>query len=205
MAAHEIRNPIGVIRGAVELVNERSGDRLSTRDREALGDVLGEVERLRRLTQDFLDLAREPALVTVPTDLAEIASDAARGLARTYPGVAVEVSVSSLPLEGDPARLRQVMTNLLVNAAEAGAHHIELRGVAVAGEACLEVHDDGPGISQAVRERLFEPFATGRADGTGLGLSISRRIVERHGGALALLPDQTSGAKFEIRLPLKGE
>lgn len=202
MVAHEIRNPLGVIRGAVELVTARGGAALPARDREALGDVLGEVERLRRITEDFLDLAREPRLVSGPVDLAEIAADAARGIAAVHPELAVALEVPALEIHGDAVRLRQVLANLLLNAAQAGARAVSVRGEAVAGDARLEVRDDGPGIDAAVRERLFEVFATGRPDGNGLGLALSRRIVERHGGALRHLAHVSPGAAFELRLPL---
>lgn len=202
MVAHEIRNPVGVIRGAVELVQARGGAALSPRDREALGDVLGEVERLRRITDDFLDLSREPALSLVPTDLAELAAEAARGLVRSHPGLEVRLRVPPLRVEADPGRLRQLLANLLVNAAQAGARAVELRGAAEGQRARLLVEDDGPGVAPALRARLFDPFATGRADGTGLGLAISRRIAERHGGALRLLDGAGPGAAFELTLPL---
>lgn len=202
MVAHEIRNPLGVIRGAVELVAARGGAALPERDREALGDVLGEVERLRRVTEDFLDLAREPRLVSGPVDLAEITADAARGIASAHPAVAVTLDVPVLTIQGDAVRLRQVLANLLLNAAQAGARAVSVRGESVAGSARLEVRDDGPGIAPAVRDRLFEIFATGRRDGNGLGLAISRRIVERHGGELRHLAHVAPGAAFELRLPL---
>ncbi len=202
MVAHEIRNPLGVIRGAVELVQARGGAALPARDREALGDVLGEVERLRRLTEDFLDLAREPRLVTAPVDLAELAAEAARGVSATHAEVRVRVDAPPLPISGDAVRLRQVLANLLLNAAQAGARSVEIHGRAEDGAALLVVRDDGRGVDPAVRDRLFEPFATGRPDGTGLGLAVSRRIVQRHGGDLRHLPEVAPGAAFELRVPL---
>lgn len=202
MVAHEIRNPLGVIRGAVELVQARGGAALPARDREALGDVLGEVERLRRLTEDFLDLAREPRLVTAPVDLAELAAEAARGVSATHAEVRVRVDAPPLPISGDAVRLRQVLANLLLNAAQAGARSVEIHGRAEDGAALLVVRDDGRGVDPAVRDRLFEPFATGRPDGTGLGLAVSRRIVQRHGGDLRHLPEVVPGAAFELRVPL---
>ena len=204
MVAHEIRSPLWVIRAAVELVRARSGRSLAGEDREALADVLGEVERLRGLAQDFLDLSREPPISPVRVDLAEVAGEAARALAAGHPSTAVTVGLPPLPVDADPARLRQVFGNLLLNAAQAGARRVEVRGGPVDGVACVEVRDDGPGVGPSVRARLFEPFATGRPEGTGLGLAVSRRIVERHGGALRLL-DGPGGASFEIRLPLAAE
>lgn len=201
MAAHEIRNPIGVIRSAVELVQARAGERLGPDDREALSDVVGEVERLRRLTQDFLDLAREPSLTLAPADLAALAAEAARGLAHAWPGVELDLEVPPVTIEADAARLRQVLSNLLANAAQAGARRVVVTGAIADGCVRLVVRDDGPGVPRELRERLFEPFATSRPDGTGLGLAISRRIAERHGGSLAFA-DEDGGAAFELRLPL---
>lgn len=201
MVAHEIRNPLGVIRGSVELVRARSGGALAPQDGEALLDVLGETDRLRRLTDDFLDLARDPAIAPTRVDVAPIAEDAARAVGRTHPALAVHVA-GDAPAQADPARLRQVLANLLVNAAQAGARNAWIEVGALGGEARVLVRDDGPGVDPGVRPRLFEPFATGRAEGTGLGLALSRRIVERQGGALLLVQGEDAGAAFEVRLPL---
>jgi signal transduction histidine kinase len=202
MVAHEVRNPIGVIRGAVELVRARAAAGLEARDREALGDVLGEVERLRRLTDDFLDLAREPVLSFAPVELAAVAAEAARGLARAHPAVAVEVAVPALVVQADAVRLRQVLANLLENAARAGALAVRVEAAAAGDRARLRVLDDGPGIDASVRERLFDPFVSGRARGAGLGLAIARRIAERHGGSLELADAGPPGAAFALTLPL---
>ncbi|MFY3743043.1 sensor histidine kinase [Anaeromyxobacter sp. Red801] len=203
MVAHEIRNPLGVIRGAAELVRARSGAALAPRDAEALGDVLGEVERLRRLTDDFLDLARDPAIAAEPADLAELAADAARALGRAHPAVEVALSVPPLRVRADAARVRQVLANLLENAALAGARRVAVTAGPAGPMARLEVRDDGPGVDAALRARLFEPFASGRARGAGLGLAISRRIAERHGGALELADPGPPGAAFALTLPLE--
>lgn len=205
MVAHEVRNPIGVIRGAVELVRARAGAGLGARDREALDDVLGEVERLRRLTEDFLDLAREPALSRSPVELAPLAAEAIRGLGRAHPGLVVELDVPPLVVEADPSRLRQVLANLLENAAHAGARTVRIGAVAAGGRATIVVQDDGPGIDAAVRARLFDPFVSGRARGAGLGLAIARRIVERLGGSLELADAGPPGAAFALTLPLAQE
>jgi signal transduction histidine kinase len=205
MVAHEVRNPIGVIRGAVELVRARAAAGLEGRDREALGDVLGEVERLRRLTDDFLDLAREPVLSCGPVELAAVAAEAARGLGRAHPGVAVEAAVPALVVQGDAARLRQVLANLLENAARAGALAVRIEAAADGDRALVRVRDDGPGIDASVRGRLFDPFVSGRARGAGLGLAIARRIAERHGGALELADPGPPGAAFVLTLPLASD
>jgi two-component system OmpR family sensor kinase len=198
--AHEIRNPLGIIRGAVELVRERAGQGLRPRDQERLQDVLGEVERLRALTEDFLDLSADRPLQAELVDLGVLAEEAARGSRALHPDLDVWVSLGPATVRADPARLRQVLANLLANAAQAGAHRAELRGGVQDGAVHLIVADDGPGVAAELRARLFEPFATSRPGGTGLGLAVSRRIVERHGGALRLA-SESPGAVFELVLP----
>jgi signal transduction histidine kinase len=201
--AHEIRNPLGIIRGAVELVGERAGPQLAARDRERLQDVLGEVERLRVLTEDFLDLSADRPLQTAPVDLAEVAAGAAHGNRALHPEVDVSIGISAPLVTADANRLRQVFANLLANAAQAGARRVEIRGGSRGDHVGVIVADDGPGISTELRQRLFEPFVSGRPGGTGLGLAVSRQIAERHGGSLTLV-GEGPGAVFELRLP-RGE
>ena len=205
MVAHEIRNPLGTIRGATELVRARCAEKLSIPDGEALSDILGEVERLRRLTDDFLDLAGTRPFAPIPVDAAEVALDAGRALMLAHLEVSVDVSLPNLRVAADPGRLRQVFANLFANAAQVGATHIHVVGRTMGSAAEIDIRDDGPGIEPALRDRLFDPFATGRKDGTGLGLAICRKIVEAHGGALDVLPREGPGTTFRMRLPLSGE
>lgn len=204
MVAHEIRNPLGTIRGAAELVRARCSTRLTPADGEALGDILGEVERLRRLTEDFLDLAGNRPLAVVPVDLVEVADEARRGLAHFHPDVSVSTSITGVTVSADPGRLRQVFANLLANAAQAGARSVVLTSQVEGGMVRIDVRDDGPGIDEALRERLFDPFASGRKDGTGLGLAICRRIVEAHGGQIDVSSEPGAGTTFRLRIPAAG-
>jgi signal transduction histidine kinase len=202
--AHEVRNPLGVIRGTVELMAERGRGRLSERDIEAMADILGEVARLRRLTDDFLDLSSDRPLAGVDIELSSFLEDAARA-SQAATGVEVDTeSPDGLHVLGDGGRLRQVLLNLVANAARAGAKQVRFRAAIEGARIRLDVADDGPGIPEDIRPRLFEPFATTRKDGNGLGLAVSRRIVERHGGSLALLP-ASPGATFRIELPCAQE
>ena len=198
--AHEVRNPLSVISGTVELMRERGRGRLTERDTTALADVLGEVDRLRKLTDDFLDLSSERPLAGRALEVAVLLDDAARA-GRAATGLDIEVRARpGLHVQGDVGRLRQVFLNLVSNAAHAGATQVRFQAVADSARIWLEVVDDGPGIPEAIRHRLFEPFVTTRDDGNGLGLAVSRRIVERHGGSLALLATGR-GATFCIELP----
>lgn len=200
MAAHEIRNPLGIIRGTIELMRERAA--LEPRDRAALDDVLGEVERLRRLTEDFLDLGADRPLSLLPLDPGALLRDCAAALEAQFREVRVRCEVPPLPrVLGDPGRLRQVFANLLANAAQAQrAGEIELRANSEGRQVRVRVHDLGPGIPAEVRKRLFDPFVTTKEGGTGLGLAIARRLVQRHGGTLALVPGGP-GTVFEVCLP----
>jgi len=198
--AHEVRNPLGVIRGTVELMAERSRGRLQPRDSEALQDILGEVARLRRLTDDFLDLSSDRPMAGVDLEVSAFLDEAARA-GRAATGIAIDVSTApGLHVQGDDGRLRQVFLNLVANSARAGAQRVRFAAAADGPRVRLDVADDGPGIPEEIRPRLFEPFATTRDDGNGLGLAVSRRIVERHGGSLALLAGGP-GATFRIELP----
>jgi signal transduction histidine kinase len=205
MVAHEIRNPLGVIRGTVELMREQAGSGMPEWQGERLNDLLGEVERMRRLTEDFLSLGRpEGPLARARVDLAEVLSEAARAAEASFRDVQVRCRLApDTPVDGDPGRLRQVFANLLANAGQAQERgEIELTADAAGGFAQVRVHDSGPGLPKVIRERLFDPFLTTKPGGTGLGLAVARMLVERHGGTLAFVDDGRPGTTFEVRLPL---
>lgn len=205
MVAHEIRNPLWVIRGTVELMQERNQARLTPEDRSALADVLGEVDRLRALTDDFLDLAGDKALTLSSLDLGAALGAVARAFASAHPAVAVQVAADGpATVEGDARRLHQVFFNLLANAAQAGARSIALRVEREGRDVQVSVEDDGPGIPADVRSRLFEPFVTTRTTGTGLGLALSHRIVDRHRGSLTCARTGPGGTTFVVRIPWAG-
>jgi len=202
MVSHEVRNPLSVIRGTVELMREGG---VSDAQRESLDDLIGEIERMNRLTDDFLLLGTpDRPLATAPVVLADVLTEAARAAEASFREVKVLCKLAPLPaVPGDPRRLRQVFANLLANAAQAQERgEIEISADRIDGAAAVRIHDGGPGIPAAVRERLFDPFLTTKAGGTGLGLAVAKMIVERHGGTLSLVDDGRPGATFEVRLPL---
>ncbi|HUJ25818.1 MAG TPA: ATP-binding protein [Myxococcales bacterium] len=204
MAAHEIRNPLAVIRANVDMMRDRLGPDPSPRDQEAIADVLQEIERLRRLTEDFLDLGRDRPLSMGPVNLKDLLEESAQAAERTFPSVKVKREYpGSLPvLNADGGRLRQVFTNLLVNAAQAqGQGEIVLRSWAPQGRLHVQVQDFGPGVPKGLK--LFDPFETRKQGGTGLGLYVAKRLVERHGGTLRLAGGPP-GAVFEVTLPVEG-
>lgn len=215
--AHEIRNPLASIRSAVEqLARARRDDA----DERFLGDlILRESDRLSRLLGEFLDFSRVRASQFRTVSLLGIAQDAAR-LVKEHPdcGAGVEIAIrgDQVQLQGDEDLLHRVVWNLILNAAQAvrGAGRIEVtvdhpaadevpRGSAIEQAVRLRVHDDGPGIDPEVRERLFQPFVSGRPGGSGLGLAIVQRAVEAHRGLVLVDSAPGQGTTFTILLHAK--
>ncbi len=221
--AHEIRNPLGAIKGAAQLLAEPApdghGDPAST---EFLQIILEEVDRLDRVVGNVLDLARPNQGTAVPTDVNAIVRRTLQVLS-TEPG-SDDLRVDSvlepeLPRVAiDPEQLRQVLMNLFRNAAQAmkgrGRVTVSTRlrfgrgtrsgtGTSASEEPFVEltVADNGPGISQKVLENLFMPFFTTKDKGTGLGLAISQRIVQGAGGRIDVRSYEGKGSTFAVVLP----
>lgn len=204
--AHEIRNPLGSIEGAVQILGRR--DLKDETRQEFTGMASREVARLKGLLTHFLEFARpqQPQIIASDVDLlldsvAKLASETAR-MAN------VEVVVEAMPelpsISVDPEQIRQVLLNLVINAVQAmsAAGQIRLRA-AVDGEFVrIEVEDQGAGIPAENLERVFDPFFTTRTNGTGLGLSIAYQIVEQHGGHIAAQRNIDRGMTFTVRLPV---
>jgi two-component system sensor histidine kinase HydH len=219
--AHEIRNPLGAIKGAAQLLADPAPDAaLDPASREFLGIILEEVDRLDRVVGSVLDLARPNQGTVVPTDVNAVVRRTVQVLS-AEPGseeLKVEVNLDpSLPRVAiDPEQLRQVLMNLLRNASQAmkgrGKVTISSRvrlgrgtrsGTGVSDEpfAELTVADNGPGISESVLKNIFMPFFTTKEKGTGLGLAISQRIVQGAGGRIEVRSFEGKGSTFAIVLP----
>jgi two-component system, OmpR family, sensor kinase len=206
-ASHELRTPLTAIRGQLEvLARERAPDAAEVRRVERL--ALAETARIERLVDDLLLLARleedarlRPEPIELPAFLAELATD-------DSPAGAERGELPSGTLRGDPEALTQVLRNLLGNARRhAGPEgRVALSAVAHGGRLEVRVDDDGPGISPAERERVFERFHRSeaardrRSGGAGLGLSIARQIVELHGGRIWAERSPLGGARVAFEL-----
>ena len=187
--AHEVGNPMTALLGFLSILQDRlkqgkdPGDYLDRLSREA--------ERIDRILRDLLGLARPPARDLQPVDL-RAAAERARGLLEAQPswtGCALELRVpADLPrARGDDHSVVQVLLNLLVNAAKAGASTVEVEGRAESGVPIVEVIDDGRGLPPEAAARLFEPFFTSSrpGEGTGLGLALCHATMERFGGSIS--------------------
>lgn len=202
--AHEIRNPLGTIKGFAQLALESAGAGL----REMLEPIVEETRRLERLVQDLLLYGRaaEPRLRQIDAAAFVSEFDAyARDLIGARP---IRYTGSAVPcrLTTDPDMLKQTLLNLLRNAIEAqdGNSGSEV-GIKLDkgphGQPVLTVEDDGPGIPAEIRGKLFQPFSTTKAAGTGLGLSICRKLTEALGGRIAVLDRAPRGARVELVFP----
>lgn len=194
MVAHEVRNPLGILRANVELAREKLAD-ATERDRERFDDMLAEIERINGLTQEFMSLARDVPLVVEPVELLALCQEIASDAQLAVKTARVEATGVDRTIDGDRGKLRQAIYNLVLNAAQMGAHDVRVE----VGADRVTVIDDGPGIPPEVAKTLFEPFVTRREGGSGLGLAVARRVAERHGGTIALEKSER-GARFSIYL-----
>jgi two-component system, NtrC family, sensor kinase len=198
--AHEINNPLAVILGYVKLLRRKADGQLAA----DLGVVEDEALRAQEIVEGLLDLSRPLATAAEPVALESLCREAVARLDETgrLAGASVEVC-GAAQVEGHPQKLRQVVLNLVKNAAEAAGPggRVEVRIARPAdGGAEVLVSDSGPGLA-AVQDKLFEPFFTTKPTGTGLGLAVSLGIVQAHGGSLEAASPPGGGARFTIRLP----
>jgi signal transduction histidine kinase len=216
---HELRTPLTSIRALTEMMQDDQEMEAEQRQ-QFLGIVVAETERLTRLVNQVLDMAKiesgNAQWRNTDVDLVALVRQAAQTVHEMMRerGVRLELDLpeNTPVLRADPDRVTQVLLNLLSNAAKFvpdSGGRIDLRLVATSAEAVIEVQDNGPGVPEAQRELIFEKFrqgstAAGRAPGTGLGLPISRQIVEHFGGRMELRPDTGQGACFAFTLPWTG-
>jgi len=221
--AHEIKNPLTPIQLAMQEVHgayQKNDPRFGAKLDDAKEMVEEEIRTLRRLVNDFSEFARLPEPTLLPTDLGAFVQELGRTLdpdklrAANHPDTAaptLEIEANDeLAVAIDPPMFRRAIDNLVRNAvhalddaAEARAGRILLRAYRVADEAWLEVHDDGPGVASADRERVFGPYFTTKVEGTGLGLAIVKKLVLEHGGTIACTSSELGGAAFVVRLPIR--
>jgi len=203
--AHEIRNPLGSLEGAVAILRRPE---LPEQNRQEFAEMAGkEVLRLKGLLTNFLEFARpQPPRRTFiePQLLLESVSRLADETAKM---AGVTIRIQSVPMAAvsiDAEQIKQVLLNLVLNAVQAmpSGGEITLRARQGNGSVLLEVADQGVGIPQENLERIFDPFFTTRAGGTGLGLSIAYQIINQHGGHLSVRNNPGRGVTFTVVLPV---
>jgi two-component system sensor kinase FixL len=202
--AHEVKNPLAGIRGAIQVI----GSRLPAEGREVavVKEIVARIDGLNDLMKDLLLFARPPQPKPAPLDLESLIHSTASLLTEdpALANVGVEIEGSALVVLGDADLLKIVFVNLLMNAAHAMEGHGVIRvSVTRAGGACrVEVQDSGPGIPPDVRERIFTPFFTTKSRGTGLGLPTAKRIIEAHTGRIDIDCPSGGGTTVTVQLPV---
>lgn len=203
--AHEIRNPLGSIRGTAEILQE--GIDPADRRYEFTCILIKEVDRLNKVVQNFLDFARpsggDRELVDINRLLAEVLT--LTGQPALKNGVTTRLDAGVVPeMEGDGEQLKQAFLNLVLNALQAmpAGGSLTISTALTAGTLEVRFTDTGGGIPRENLDRIFNPFFTTRGEGTGLGLAITHRIIQGHGGRIAVESRLGAGTTFILTFPV---
>jgi two-component system, OmpR family, sensor histidine kinase MtrB len=212
--SHELRTPLTAMLGALELV-EATADRLAPDGVEALALLRAEVVRFERLVADLLEISRADAgssdLVLEDVRLAALVEESLlRRRLRTAATARLDVSADAgdVVIQADKRRLERVLGNLMDNADKHGGGLTAVTVVRGSEAACVLVDDDGPGIPEDERARIFDRFARGmgsirtRSEGAGLGLALVARHVHAMGGTVSVADSPSGGARFVVELPV---
>ena len=203
-AAHEIRNPLAVIHGFLAFMNEN----LHERDREQyhIPLLLKEIDRINAIVEDMLLIAKPSAPVMKEAYMETIVQDVLSLFQQTLEAknIRVHVRLDHVPLQLDSKQMMQVLYNLLHNSIEAMEEGGTICIYSDVDETYnMYMYDSGSGIPTHMQETIFEPFITTKSSGTGLGLTIVKRIIENHGGTIALHNSSEQGTTFVIKLPIR--
>jgi len=205
--AHEIKNPLASVKGAVEILSDES---VSPGERDEFRKIVfKEIKRMNNSITDFLEFARPSETTFERIDLSEVATASWKQIQAQAGKRNISVTVSAddkLYINGDEEKIHQVLLNLLLNAIDASEDNsqviVRLRRETEGEIVLIQIEDNGGGIDEADIARVFEPFFTTRSSGTGLGLAIAKTIVERHGGTISLKNRPEGGVIASIELPL---
>ncbi len=211
--AHEVKNPLASIEVMAGLLRRQLADRADFH--APLIDIINEAKMANAIVLEVLEFVRPIRLEMDRTSIARVVSEAV-AMAESHADrgkTAVEVNMPSglPPMLADHFQLRQVVSNLLINAFEAlegrgvvriSATHVEAPDPTRSSSVVLEISDDGPGIMAGVTDRIFKPFFTTKAKGSGLGLAIVRKIVDAHEGRIDINSSPGHGATFRVTLPV---
>ncbi len=211
--AHEIKNPLTPIQLSAERVQHKLSDKLDEQDakllQRATQTIVSQVAAMKNMVADFADYARAPAPKLALLDMHQLLGEVMGLYEANSSPIRLELGASHTWLNGDATRLRQIVHNLLHNAHDALQHvehpQIVLTTASTPTEFQLTVSDNGSGIQENVLARIFEPYMTTKTKGTGLGLPIVKKIVEEHGGKIAIENKPSGGTRVTVSLPLAQE
>lgn len=208
--AHEVRNPLGIIRASVQLIEDARGDR--ERIVEATSVIKQEIDRLDRVIKALLDFGRPSAPTFRAVRVSEVLDDVVlftRRFARqAQVSISYEVPPDTPHVRADPDQMKQVFVNLISNAVQAmesRGGNIAISARADGGFVAIRVEDDGPGIPERDLPKIFDPFYSTKDDGTGLGLTMVHRIVDEHDGYIEVASREGEGTSFTVYFPVATE
>jgi signal transduction histidine kinase len=208
MVAHEVRTPLSVMRSSAQMLAQPAAAGAAD-TAELVDTIVAEVDRVERVVTGLIQLARPMEQRPEPTLLRDLIARAADFVGaqarRQHIRLTCDAAAGERPALCDPEQIYQVILNLLVNALQAlpPGGSVSLRTLPADGDMVgVEVGDDGPGLPAAIRDRVFEPFVTGREGGTGLGLAFVERIMKAHRGSVSVRSEPGKGTVFTLRLPL---
>ena len=206
VVAHEVKNPLAGIRGAIQVIGRRLPE--GSTDAVIAKEIIDRIDALDVLMKDMLLFARPPSVRAAPIEIGQLVEKTAHLLSGdpAFRDVRVEIAGTAPAINADPELLRIVLHNLLVNSAHAmqgrGTIHVSL--AAVDSWCQLTVTDRGPGISREALDKIFTPFFTTKARGSGLGLPTAKRLIEAHRGSIVVASPDSGGTAVTIRLPAAG-
>jgi two-component system sensor kinase FixL len=202
--AHEVKNPLAGIRGAIQVFGTRVAQ--GAPEATIVKEIINRIDALDRMMQELLLFARTPQPRSVPTDVVPLVTTIATLLAQdpSLREVNVQVDGAAPPVAGDPDMLKIVFHNLLINGAHAMKGQGQIRVEVTSSDATCHIAfiDRGPGIPSDVREKIFTPFFTTKARGSGLGLPTAKRLIEAHRGQILVDCPPTGGTTVVVRIPL---
>jgi signal transduction histidine kinase len=204
--AHEVRNPLSIIKTSAELVQR--GGQLNESDFQLLGYVVDEVRRIDALIGEFLAFAKPPPPVLAPLrpiSIVEQVSNVCRAeLDRHNISLEIEDLAPGTLVSGDDSQLFQAVLNLVVNAIQAMPEggSLKVQQQVAGAELVIAIRDTGPGIAPDLIERIFDPFLTTKVTGTGLGLAKVFAVMQSHGGRVECRSEPGAGAQFNLYFPL---
>lgn len=204
VVAHEVRNPLAGIRGALQVIGTRMP--ADSRDRAVMRDVVTRLDALNQFVDDLLVFSRPKPPDLSRTRLSPVFQRLVELLRRDpqFSGVTFELEASDISVDIDQPQMERALLNLLTNAAQAmkGTGRVRIAVEATDNTCRISIADTGPGIPPDVREKMFEPFFTTKHRGTGLGLPITKRAVEQHGGSIAVHGTPGGGTTIVVDLQL---
>ena len=203
--AHEVKNPLAGIRGAIQVFGSQMSD--GGTKGQVLKEIVARIDALDQMMKDLLLFARPPKPRRAPTDLVSLVTTMANLLSQdpALKDMDVEVEGAAPTLSADPDMLRIVFQNLLINGAHAmkGKGRIRIAVDAIDSTCQIAFIDSGPGIPMEIREKIFTPFFTTKSRGSGLGLPTAKRLIEAHNGQIAIDCPPAGGTSVVVRLPLQ--